>query len=260
MNGKVGLQKALDGKCVSIFGDSISTYAGVSDNIMANSTLGINKTHYFGNNDGVDSMNETWWGKLILDLQISLLVNNSSSGAKVYGTGNVSLSNVDQGIGDRANNLHCNRGKNNGKTPDIIFVFIGINDFNEGKASGQVGDINPSLLVKDEGGEIEYLAPTNFAEGYYIMLHKIVRNYKDADVFLINMPNREENAPARLIEYNKAISDIAEIFNASVVDLFNSELSGKNYVLYTKGDNLHPDKSGMSVITECVKQTLEIKY
>ena len=257
---KTGIQAELDGKYISVFGDSISTYAGVSDSVMQNNTLPQNKTHYFGNNDGVESESETWWGKLINDLQVNLLVNNSSSGAKVYGKGNVSLSEIDQGIGDRANNLHANRGKLKGKNPDIILIFIGINDFNEGTPSGDLQNINFSSLVTEKNGEYEYNAPSNFAEGYFIMSHKIINNYKNAKVFMINLPNRVEEVPPRLVEYNNAIKGVAEYFNATLVDLYSSKISGGDYINYTKSDNLHPDKTGMAEIASTVQCAIEKAY
>lgn len=257
---KTGIQAVLDGKYVSVFGDSISTYTGVSDASSRNDTLSANKTHYFGSNDGVEGESETWWGKLINDLQVNLLVNNSSSGAKVYGKGNVSLSEIDQGIGERANNLHATKSKLKGKHPDIILIFIGINDFNEGKPSGDFQNINVESLVTETNGKYEYLAPSNFAEGYFIMSHKIINNYKNAKVFMINLPNRVEEVPPLLIEYNNAIKNIAEYFNATLVDLYSSKISGGDYIKYTKSDNLHPDKTGMAEIANTVKVAIEKAY
>lgn len=252
---KTGIQAVLDGKYLSVFGDSISTYVGVSDLPRNNKTLSLNRTHYYGTNGGVENQDQTWWGKLVNELQINLLINNSSSGAKVYGVGNVTLSEIDQGIGDRANNLHATRGNLNGKYPDIIIVFMGINDLIEGKPSGDFASIDKEEIVADAS-----VKPSNFAEGYFMMINKIVNNYQNAKVFTVNLPNRVETAPTLLVEYNKIIKDVSEYFSLPSVDLYSSRISGKDYVNYTDGDDLHPNKDGMEIIFNKVKETIVKEY
>lgn len=257
---KTGIQAVLDGKYISIFGDSISTFEGISNSTMQNKTLGVNRSHYYGSHGGVKDKTETWWWMLTEELQVNLLINNSSSGSKVYGVGNVSKSEVDQGIGERANNLHATRGDLAGTNPDIIIIFMGINDLNDGKECVNFSTIDKDKLVTASEDGYEYASPSNFTEGYFIMTHKIVNNYRDAKVFIINLPSREENASSRLLEYNDTIKSVSDYFCCTLVDLFSSKISGKDYFSYAPYDHLHPDKNGMAIISETVKNAIEKEY
>ena len=89
------------GKTMSILGDSISTYAGVSNNTAYNSTIGSNAVYYSSGSLG--GQQETWWQQAIDALGMQLLVNNSWSGSCVLhprqGAGS-------EGYLDRCVNLH----------------------------------------------------------------------------------------------------------------------------------------------------------
>ena len=115
----VTLRSVLSGKNFSLIGDSISTYAGYSNNAAeTNSTIGSNAV-YYGNKNKTITVNDTWWMQTVNETGMNLLVNNSWSGDKVS----------ELGI-NRATQLHDNTGSNAGTTPDIIAVYIGINDIN----------------------------------------------------------------------------------------------------------------------------------
>ena len=68
------------GKKVSILGDSISTYEGVSNNTAYNATIGENLVYYTEGLHGV-SLHDTWWQQVIDTLDMELCVNNSWSGS-----------------------------------------------------------------------------------------------------------------------------------------------------------------------------------
>ena len=91
----------LAGKTVSILGDSISTFGGVSNNANNNSTIGNNAVYYSG--QGGISCADTWWQQVIDVLDLELLVNNSWSGSCVFRPrkGEASV-----GYTDRCVNLH----------------------------------------------------------------------------------------------------------------------------------------------------------
>ncbi len=73
------------GKKVSILGDSISTYTGISNNAKYNSTLNKNIGFYPAND--VTEKEETWWQQVIDALGMELCVNNSSGGGYSGGGG-----------------------------------------------------------------------------------------------------------------------------------------------------------------------------
>ncbi|MBE7080085.1 MAG: hypothetical protein E7371_02465, partial [Clostridiales bacterium] len=104
---------ALSGKKLSILGDSISTFTGVSNDTNANATIGDNEVFYYKQM----TMDDTWWKQAADAADMSILVNNSWAGSNVatnYGN------ETKGGCTARAENLH----DVNGVTPDIIAVFI----------------------------------------------------------------------------------------------------------------------------------------
>ena len=75
------------GKTISILGDSISTYAGVSNNTAYNSTIGKNAVYYRADGSTLKvCLSDTWWQQAIDALDMKLLVNNSWSGSTVLHT------------------------------------------------------------------------------------------------------------------------------------------------------------------------------
>lgn len=226
------LKQALKGKRLSVLGDSISTFIGVSNNAQEN--LSDNAVHYISQM----SLTDTYWQQVIDAYGMELCVNNSWSGA--YASMHRPNVNADKdsdgslssGIA-RANKL----AKSDGTTPDYILVFIGINDFNAGVAADII------------------------ATSYTQMLTTMTSAYPNAKVFCLNMPNRNVgNSP---VAYNTAIANAIEEVNANnckenvyLVDLYNSELQGATYQRYAL-DNLHPNAGGMDYMSEVIKYTMK---
>ena len=133
------------GKNISIFGDSISSFKGYSNDTSKNSTIGNNGTHYSGSNCGVTDVNQTWWMRLVNKTETNLIVNNSSAGDAMNG----------QGL-NRCVQLHNNEGVN----PDIICMFFGIND------------------IWRATGTLEM-----FKTNYVKMLNKMIEKYPSAVIY-----------------------------------------------------------------------------
>ncbi|MBQ4546340.1 MAG: SGNH/GDSL hydrolase family protein, partial [Oscillospiraceae bacterium] len=120
------------GKKVSILGDSISTYSGVSNNAQYNPALGKNVGFYPVND--VTSREETWWQQTADLLGMEVLVNNSSGGGRVLSdetfsriSGGIFSSSIrnEAAYKNRCVSLHNAKGEN----PEVILVFLGTNDF-----------------------------------------------------------------------------------------------------------------------------------
>ena len=236
----VALKRELEGKYLSVLGDSISTYKNVSNSSEYNSTLSGNAV-YYGNINYTKSLtqDETYWQQVIDGLGMDLCVNNSWSGGTVSGINSTNAAT------NRANQLH----NNSNQKPDIILVYVGINDLRYNQTA------------------------QNFETAYTTMLNTIKANYPDAHVFCIGMPNRNGNdyedgeyTDAEAIEFcnaiNNAIAAAGEKFH--YVDMFNSEY--KDQVYYDNSidtgtenqhtgstlDNLHPNETGMDYITDLI--------
>ena len=104
----------LKGKKLSILGDSISTYEGVSNDASANATIQNNPYFY----KEPFPKEKTYYKRVIDYFGLELCVNNSWSGGNLSGTDDET-----SGV-RRASEL----SKDDGTSPDIIIVFMGIND------------------------------------------------------------------------------------------------------------------------------------
>ena len=187
------LSYILKGKKLSVFGASMCTYDGYSNNTAHNPTIGENK-QYYGSPESENvkcrdlTVSETFWGRLIDKYEMTLCVNNSWSGSKILDDNPAAA-----GWNTRPTELH----RADGTEPDLIVSFMGNNDFTKERPAGEITD---DLFTR---AEAEGFVPTTFAEGYAVMLSKITKRYPNAKVFLFNMAWRTEEKSELLVKYNE---------------------------------------------------------
>lgn len=256
---QITLKKLLSGKNLSILGDSISTYEGYSnDATNTNDTIGDNAIYYMSGDNIITTVDKTWWKKVAIDTGMNILVNNSYSGSKVYEEAESA------GYKTRTENLHDNTGDNDGTEPDLIAIYIGINDFDNGVELGEYSiDIYNKLIINNMDGTFAYNAPTNFTEAYIVMIHKIINRYKNADIFCFTfVPNGVNKDYVLLEKYNDAIRKIAKQYNIDIVDLYNdSGINTSNYNSFNGDLNgLHPNVEGMDAIAKTFEEKMMNKY
>jgi len=135
---------------------------------------------------------------------------------------------------------------------------MGINDAKTYQDSldtiGTFEDIDfDTLIVDNNDGTYTYATPTTFAEAYAIMIHKAQIRYSDSDIFTFTVQQATitEISEESTQKVNDAITKIANKFGTTLVDLYSS---------YPKNSTLHPDESGMDLMTEIVNSALESKY
>ena len=220
------LKAKLAGKQFSIFGDSVSTFEGYSDNKKYNSTIdGQLATYWAG--DEVNQVEKTWWYKALEMTGMNLCVNNSLSGDRVETAAQTK----------RFLQLHDDTHddqQTEDVNPDIIAVYMGNNDFN-------------------------YSESADYFEKYYSdMLSQIRHKYENADVFLFTLlPNRAEHSrpESDLIAYNEVITRLARQYMCHVVDLYNdSGINSTNlpfYMISSEDHMVHPNEWGMDKIAQC---------
>lgn len=221
------------GESISILGDSISTFVGYIPSENAN--------YYTGSNCGVSSVNDTWWMKLINAFGMTLNINNSWSGSRVTTTNG----EAPAGCMTRCQNL--------GTNPNVIIVYMGINDFNNEVALGSY----------DGNGDFP-TATTTFREAYAIMLNKIMTAYPTSEVWCATLPQCEKNGsigvPEKngngvlLDDFNKAIRNLAQVFGAKILEHAQCGLTYQNMSTYmgdwvsSSSNGLHPNANGHSLI------------
>ncbi len=210
----------LKGKKLSILGDSISTYQGVSDDADARATL-IYNPYFYRDPFPLEKM---YWKVLMDRMELLLCVNNSWSGGNLSGT-----DNPDSGV-NRADKL----ARDDGTTPDIIIVFMGLNDLGRG--------VKVSVFALD----------------YKKTLMTIKNKYPYAKVCCVNLPDRDIRMKEDTERFNKeienAVRDAGDGF--FVADLFHSRLNNDFYYMNTM-DSLHPDDDGMRHIADVIESAIK---
>ena len=209
----------LKGKRISILGDSISTYKGVSNNADANITTFINPCKYAD----PFPLEKTYWMQVINTFGMTLCVNNSWSG------GNLSGKDDESSGMNRAHQL----ANNNGEKPEFIILFMGTNDLGRG--------VDPGIFESD----------------YRATLSVIKEIYPDAIVCCINLPDRDIFLKPRAEIFNQiiesAVNDAGNSF--FIADLYHSRLNNDFYYMNTT-DGIHPDEDGMKIISEIVEDAI----
>lgn len=207
-------------KSLSILGDSISTYEGFSNDKSANSTTYLNKVFYRSQ----FPPELTYWMRIMNDLGLSLCVNNSQSGGNLSG-----IDDETSGI-NRAKSL----ARDDGMTPDLIILFMGLNDLGRN------------------------LPIDRFATDYLGTLEILKQNYRSAKVCCVNLPDRDPYLKARATLFNEAIEAAVKTAGETffIADLFTSRLNNDFYYDNTV-DGLHPDQDGMRLIAEVVEEAIK---
>ena len=251
----IELKDVFGGKKVSILGDSISTYDGISNDASANVTIANNVPFYVGTRY-ISSPDQTWWKDVINITGMQLLVNNSWEGTTVAKRENDANSS---GCGDRAVNLHSN----DGEEPDIIFVYIGTNDYAEDLEIGDYTETNQ--IFNSQTGE--YVGDcTIFAQAYATMIHKIKNRYKNAEVVCLTLlQNDKDFNPDVLVKvnsYNDIIRKIADKMGVTLIDIEKDlALTEAQYRAdFTGRRALHPNIGGMERIATSVLNNMANFY
>ena len=213
----------------SIVGDSRSTLGGFIPQGW--------RCHYEGEVSiaGIKSDKDTWWGKVIMHFGGHLVANSSFSGSTVEGFGfpaGCSLERARALIG-RA-----------GEKPQIVLVFMGINDYGWGGARNQVMGMSSSRTANPEdlGGQapvaltVDSTALTRFEEAYAAMLRNI-----------------HAVAPDELDQYNAAIRRCVQQEGAHLADIRAFDID------YESVDNTHPSARGMMQLATMVEAQMEGK-
>ena len=232
-----------NGKTVSFYGDSITTFAGYIPE--------GNAVYYTGSNADVSNVNQCWWKETIDALGLVLNVNNSWSGRRVSDFGRVDdaykQANID--------------AISNGTDPDYIIIKIGVNDFNN---NATLGTYDGSGTWGDD--------MTVFSNAYATMLDRIMKTYPLAKVYCCsinheirstnNHPTRNGNGET-ISTWNDRIHSIANAFGAGFIDHSACGITEYNLSEYTgdynpnNGNGLHPNYKGMALIANKTIDSLD---
>ena len=209
-------------KLVSILGDSVSTFQGTNPRgysvFYDTSMQRVN---------GLNSVSDTWWDRVITGMNARLCVNNSYSGSRVTGDCFPAAA-----CEERLQNLGTQ-----GEQPDYILIYAGFNDFAGGAEL------------------ISSLDTYGFEDSYDQMLRTIRQNYPSARTVCATLMRTrvrgdhnwqfpEYWAGIGLEDYNNVIRWTAQENRCDLADLARSS------VRYETLDGAHPTAQGHREIAE----------
>ena len=227
------------GKIISIMGDSISTFKGC---IPAG-----NATWY--PRGEVNSSDKTWWSLLLGLTGAELGINNSWSGSRVSNTSETNSGNLGP---DRCMPAIARiESLDDNGTPDIILLFGGTNDINNGVPLGTFdknvapGTVDLTTTIWD-----------NFADGYKTTIMRMQHYYPYARIVCITpmYKGSGNNYNKRLDSFVSVIKDISDYFGIYCIDLRKCGINPGNFApeYGLMIDGLHPDAKGMELIANYV--------
>lgn len=258
VKGEPTLNSTLSGKSMSILGDSISTYAGISDD----SALGYSShaAWYKASNMAGYNMtdeNDTWWMQAINNNNMTLEANNSWGGAYV-----IDGKTADGESTDDPQNSGMIRAEHLGDNPDIIAVFMGANDII--KIGADPGTFNAETYA-NVGTDIT--SSTVFVDAYSVMAKRLLSFYPDSDIYLFTIMYNGRVSSNLLDSYNDVIRGIANYSDSDNIHLVDLSVGNgteivdeTNYTTYLGSDNIHPNAVGMDYITSVFEKSLKEVY
>ena len=199
----------------SVFGDSISTFEGV--------TSPANRIYYAGDlrrSTGVLEPEDTWWARVIAHFDGRLVSNAAFSGSMVDGAG-FPAGHTPERIAEIAGP--------DGEEPDDVLVFIGINDYGwagpwaQAAARSAAMPQCPEALAVPEGepGPATEESLPSFARAYDAMLARMRKACPHARIWCLTLlPGRELGAGRASFAYRLRgidLDDYNDVIRASAV-------------------------------------------
>ena len=253
--------ESLKGKQVTVIGDSISTWnknptGATYPNVSNNST----------NNQNI-TKSDTWWQQVIDNYGMELVVNKATSGATA---GHGVLMNGNPTSNSKLNVCSSDKSLSlQGVNPDIVLLYIGMNDMCRGSTIIKDGDditdnafydMIPGLYTSYNEGyssTSDYgmalsrsLYLDTYARAYAYIIYSIKTNYPSAQIICLNLPEKLSTASA----YNEVINTVAGHYNVPVVDIYSAfKAAGGSYADSTYCyDSLHPNANGFDIMSNAV--------
>ncbi|MBR6347968.1 MAG: hypothetical protein IKR80_03345 [Spirochaetales bacterium] len=281
------LREKYQGKKLSFLGDSISTFAGITNNPEYNSTLKGNAVYYKTGDDRMPSSSFMYWMRLAEDLGMEICVPNGYSGSYVYGKS--ALDFKDAGV-KRATELDNDNGTPDDPSddinPDLILVFLGINDLH-GLGTGMAKDIAgmkaaagsdeqklrslldewfAGVLAKTDDGN--NLVPnetyTSFDQAYALMLYRMKRAYPEARILAMDYFGNNVSSFTSAAEnaYCNVVRTLCDYFGIECLqwnqNIGITRTNARFYSVDATGNALHPSPYGHLLMERRILEKLAI--
>lgn len=251
VNGK--LTSSLNGKKLSLLGDSISAYTGT---VPAG-----NDIYYTGSNSGVSSSSQMWWSVLCSMTGMTPLVIDGYSGSAVTQLEDSQHSSKIPMSSD----TRCGRLGSGASNPDVILIAGGVNDYSYAQSA-------QSEPLAWDG----HSAPTlgdSFTEAYACMIKKLQTNYPNAIVVALStfftmrgtdngytLTHTSSGHVYTQADYNDAIENVAKIMHIPFIRMDDIGMNRSNmYPTYAQDSNTiptHPNANGHKLMAEALAARL----
>lgn len=220
---------SLEGKKLSILGDSISTFYAEGSEMNSYYT-GTNQFYYPTYSATVKTVDKTWWYQLLKNTNMELGINNSWSGSCAYGTSSSA------GCSDGRINTIDDNG-----TPDIVIIYLGTNDCASAFSTTDFINAIKQMIEKTRKLGVNNIFITTL--GYSA--------YKGSSY-------KEETR----LEYNEQLRKVAIEYGCGIVPL-DDYITDLSYSFYL-GDNLHYNAKGATLLSKIyeksIKEYFNIEY
>ena len=236
------------GKKAVFVGDSVTTLAGYAVRNESPYTA----IHYNETTSQAYEINEntTWWGQLAQALGLTRLSVNAVSGSSLVESTAIAAGPRAISCVKRIDDFDVNG------TPDVIFIFGGINDF--AGSGAPIDDFDPAAdyLTGELDTTSDYF--DSFAKGYATMIRRIRNYYPQAEIVAI-LPYVAVAAQEDVYAKGCAtITGLCDYFQVACVDLRTSGLPAN----WSEGvsllqDSIHPNAIGFAAFANCVLETYE---
>lgn len=254
------VDKALNGRRLSLLGDSISAFTGT---IPAG-----NDPYYTGSNAGVTSSDQMWWKILCDKTGMIPMVIDAWSGSSICYNYATDSTHSDTNKIPMSSNLRTGRLGDGNTSPDVIIIAGGTNDFTYSQQSttplGNWDGKTPINRADVLSGD------STFMETYANLISVLHTNYPKAIVVCLSLffTNRgTSNGTTRVNDMNKLISDyndsierVCKIMGVPFIDVYNVGFNYENYYPTYASDSssvpTHPNATGHRVIGAAVAEKI----
>lgn len=241
----------LEGKTYSILGDSISTFKGCLKSDDRNYTGAAYA--YFYPKEYMNDVNKTWWRRMEALTGLSLLCNCAWSGSQTCGN-SLATNTAAAGCSTR----RVTDLSKDGIAPDIIIIFIGINDLRDSN-SRQLGTWDGNSEIPAESNNVN-----KFSDAYALMVKKVMANYPLSEIYCctilesnnaswdIEKPSEYPCKNSRgntTDDWNTTIKMVANSLGAKIIDMHACGINFFNITTFT-GDRLHPNTRGAALMAK----------
>ena len=238
---------SLQGKKVSILGDSISTFDGY---------IPTDYNIFYPGSGNISTVEKTWWWQVMNATGMELNANASYSNTTITGD---SLDTTGSAPGCSTKRMIDLTPGDDGPAPDILIVFMGTNDFLRSVELGTFTEPSP----QDEG------VVNNFCDAYELMIQKLNALYPNAEIYFCTLletnagdvdeypqsyPATNKNGNT-IGDFNAEIATIASAYSYPVIDVHNCGITYETLDQYTS-DGVHPNTEGAKLIAEYVTNAL----